>query len=388
MAGIFYGWIGVYYGGLAQMQDTWSFHAGSIQEYHLLFTHPGDYFTNIFHNPYDNGMEKFFAANDSYWNDLKGNVLIKLFSVFNIFSFGYYYVNVIFYSFISLFGAVAIYKVMDHAFPGRKLVIILSTFLLPSFLYWSSGLHKEGLIFTGISLVVYSIYFSQIERKMSWRRVLMLLFGLLILLAIRNFLLVLIFPAILAWMLAFFWPKKNLAIFAGVYLVFGILFFMARYIVPSLDFPQAVVEKQQAFLQLQGGNSNLPITQLKPTAISFIRNTPEAINLSSIRPYPSDVKHILSLAAAIEIDVLLIMFLFLFMLHRGPWRSPNNLVYFCLFFSFSVLMAIGFSVNNLGAIVRYRSIVLPLLIIPLAASLDWKRFGMLFNGEIKKINNV
>lgn len=387
MAGIFYGWIGVYYGGLAQMQDTWSFHAGSIQEYHLLFTHPGEYFTNIFHNPYDKGMEKFFGANDSYWNDLKGNVLIKLFSLFNIFSFGYYYVNVIFYSFISLFGAVAIYKVMDHAFPGRKLVILLSTFLLPSFLYWSSGLHKEGLIFTGISLVIYSIYFSQLDRRITWKRVLMLFIGLVILLAIRNFLLVIIIPALIAWTLAFFWPKKSLAIFAGVYLVFGIFFFTARYLVPSLDFPQAVVEKQQAFLKLQGGNSSLPITQLDPTAISFIRNSPEALNLSSIRPYPSDVKHILSLAAAIEIDGILILFLLFLLLHRGPWRSPNNLVYFCLFFSFSVLMAIGFSVNNLGAIVRYRSVVLPLLIIPMAASLDWKRLGRVF-GDIKNNNNV
>ena len=387
MAGIFYGWIGVYYGGLAQMQDTWSFHAGSIQEYHLLFTHPGEYFTNLFHNPYDKGMEKFFGANDSYWNDLKGNVLIKLFSLFNIFSFGYYYVNVIFYSFISLFGAVAIYKVMDHAFPGRKLVILLSTFLLPSFLYWSSGLHKEGLIFTGISLVIYSIYFSQLDRRITWKRVLMLFIGLVILLAIRNFLLVIIIPALIAWTLAFFWPKKSLAIFAGVYLVFGIFFFTARYLVPSLDFPQAVVEKQQAFLKLQGGNSSLPITQLDPTAISFIRNSPEALNLSSIRPYPSDVKHILSLAAAIEIDGILILFLLFLLLHRGPWRWPNNLVYFCLFFSFSVLMAIGFSVNNLGAIVRYRSVVLPLLIIPMAASLDWKRLGRVF-GDIKNNNNV
>lgn len=387
MAGIFYGWIGVYYGGLAQMQDTWSFHAGSIQEYHLLFTHPGEYFTNLFHNPYDKGMEKFFGANDSYWNDLKGNVLIKLFSLFNIFSFGYYYVNVIFYSFISLFGAVAIYKVMDHAFPGRKLVILLSTFLLPSFLYWSSGLHKEGLIFTGISLVIYSIYFSQLDRRITWKRVLMLFIGLVILLAIRNFLLVIIIPALIAWTLAFFWPKKSLAIFAGVYLVFGIFFFTARYLIPSLDFPQAVVEKQKAFLKLQGGNSSLPITQLDPTAISFIRNSPEALNLSSIRPYPSDVKHILSLAAAIEIDGILILFLLFLLLHRGPWRSPNNLVYFCLFFSFSVLMAIGFSVNNLGAIVRYRSVVLPLLIIPMAASLDWKRLGRVF-GDIKNNNNV
>ena len=95
MAGIFYGWIGLYYGGLAKMQDTWAFHTGSIQEYHLLYSHPGEYFTNLFMDPYKSGVSKFFDTTDSYWSDLKGNMFIKILSIFNIFSFGNYYVNVI-----------------------------------------------------------------------------------------------------------------------------------------------------------------------------------------------------------------------------------------------------------------------------------------------------
>ena len=388
MAGIFYGWIGVYYGGLAQMQDTWGFHAGSIQEYHLLFNDPHEYFVNLFHNPYGNGFTKFFSSNDSYWNDLKGNVLIKLFSIFNVLSFGYYYVNVIFFSFLTMFGTVAIYKVMDDVFPGRKMVIVLATFLVPSFLYWTSGLHKEGLIFTGISLIIYSIYFGMKEKRFGIRRYFMLLVGLLLLLVLRNFLLVIIVPAILSWVLANRWPNYNLAIFCSVYFIFAVLFFTVRYIYPSLDFPQAVVEKQQDFIKLKGSNSSIPIQQLEPNAISFIKNTPQAINLSAIRPYPSDVKHILSLAAAIEVNALLLLFVLSLLVHRGKLKAPNNLVYFCLFFSFTVLLAIGFSVNNLGAIVRYRSIIMPLLVIPMAASLDWQRIMLLFSNGIKKNNNI
>ena len=66
------------------MQDTWGYQASSIQEYHLLFEHPHDYFTNLFMDPYEEGVSKFFDSNDSYWNDLKGNVFIKILSVFNI----------------------------------------------------------------------------------------------------------------------------------------------------------------------------------------------------------------------------------------------------------------------------------------------------------------
>jgi hypothetical protein len=386
MAGIFYGWIGLYYGGLAQMWDTWSFHTLSIQEYHLLFNNPHEYFTNLFKDSYEDGVSKFFETTDSYWSDLKGNVFIKILSVFNILSRGNYFINVIFYSFFTLFGPVVIYRVMTDAFPGKKLAVLFATFLVPSFLYWTSGIHKEGLIFTGISLIVYAIYFGNKEKKFGFRKIIFLITGLLLILTLRNFIIVLIIPAMVAWLLSNRWPKYGLAIFSSLYLLFGILFFTARYINPRFDFPQAVVNKQQEFINLSG-NSSIPISQLKPDAISFLKNTPQAITLSAIRPYPSDVKHILSLAAAIEINALLLMFV-LFLIWRKKVPGSKNLIYFCIFFSISILLAIGFSVNNLGAIVRYRSIILPLLIIPMAGSIDWRRIAKFFTNGIKNKNNI
>ncbi|MEI9808288.1 MAG: hypothetical protein WDO16_10670 [Bacteroidota bacterium] len=90
MAGIFYGWMGIYYGNLAQMVDTWAYHHFGMEEYQLLWTNPHVYFTNLFTDPYSNGVENFFGSTDSYWNDLKGNIFVKLLSVFDIFSFGHY----------------------------------------------------------------------------------------------------------------------------------------------------------------------------------------------------------------------------------------------------------------------------------------------------------
>jgi hypothetical protein len=386
MAGIFYGWIGLYYGNLAQMVDTWAFHYSGVQEYHLLYNNPHEYFTNLFRDPYQSGVSKFFDSDDSYWNDLKGNVVIKILSVFNILSFGHYYVNVIFYSFITLFGPIAIYRVMADVFPARKIPILMATFLVPSFLYWTSGIHKEGLIFTGISLVIYSVYFGIKEKKFGIKRIICLLTGLLLILVLRNFIIVIIIPAILAWLLASRWPKYGLAIFSAMYVLFGILFFTVRYIYPSFDFPQAVVNKQQAFIKLQGGTSSIPIKELQPDAISFLKNTPQAINLSTLRPYPSDVHHILSLAAAMEIDSLLLIFM-LFLFWRTNGLKFRNLIYFCIFFSFSLLLAIGFSVNNLGAIVRYRSVMMPLLVVPMVAQINWKKIESLFSGN-NQLKNV
>ena len=51
-------------------------------------------------------------------------------------------------------------------------------------------------------------------------------------------------------------------------------------------------------------------------------------------------------------------------------------------------MMIGYSVNVLGAIVRYRSIVIPFLIVPLMARIDWDKVGTITLGNMINKNNV
>ncbi len=120
MAGIFYGWIGVYYGELAQMIDTWAYHYESLKEYDLLINSPSEFFSSLFHSPYQSGYGRFLASENSWWNDLKGNSLLKVLAFFNVLSFGNYYINLIFYSFLTLFGPIAIYRIMKEVFPNKK----------------------------------------------------------------------------------------------------------------------------------------------------------------------------------------------------------------------------------------------------------------------------
>ena len=377
IAGIFYGWVGIYYSQLAQMSDTWNYHYAAMEEYAILKTDPFEWSVNILRNDYPGGFSNFFGSENSWWNDLKSNVFIKLVSLFDLFSGGSYYVNVIFYSFIVFFGPLALYRVFYNLVPGRRVPVIIGVFLIPSFLYWPSGLHKEGLIFLGICLIIHAIYFANREGRYRVVHYLQLAGGLLLLLLLRNFVLALILPALLAWLLANRFPRYGIAIFCGVYLLAILLFFLSPVLTPALDLPAAVIEKQRAFLQLSG-HSSIPVKSLQPTPGSFLLLLPQAVKLSLLRPYPSDIMHLLSMAAAIEIDVLLLMvLLFLFIRAPAPIRSRNCLL-FCLFFSASLLVSIGFSVNNLGAIVRYRSIVLPLLMTPMIAQTNWQKiFGYL-----------
>lgn len=386
LAGIFYGWVGNYYGQYAYMYDTWGYHYLSIDEYKLLFHNPSEYFSNIFHSGYENKYGGFFSSDYSWWNDLKSNMFIKFLSLVNVFSFGNYYVNVIFYSFITFAGPVAIYRVFTDVFPGKKVHVLLATFLIPSFAYWTSGIHKDGLVFMAISLITYHVYFSLKERRFRFYRIWPLLISFIIILSFRNFLLVILVPALFAWILSTRSPKRNAIIFISTYLISGLLFFSLRYIFPGLDFPQAVVDKQNAFKTLQG-NSGIDLPELKPTIGSFLMNAPHALGSTTLRPHPGDVKHILSMAAASETAFLLLLF-FLFLFWRTNGVKSPSFIWFCIFFSFSFLLSIGFTVNFLGAIVRYRSIVLPFLLVPVISLINWDRiYSILFN-NIKNNSNI
>ncbi|HZH94521.1 MAG TPA: hypothetical protein VEY06_01500, partial [Flavisolibacter sp.] len=180
LAGIFYGWIGVYYGELAQMVDTWGYHYESLKEYQLLLDDPSDFFSSLFKTTYDTGYSGFLTSGNSWWTDLKSNSLLKVLALFNLFSFGNYYVNLVFFSFITLFGPIAIYRVMKDIFPTKKMVVLAATFLVPSFLYWTSGIHKDGIIFLGFAMIIYHFYFLIKENKLQWHRLLMIILGALL----------------------------------------------------------------------------------------------------------------------------------------------------------------------------------------------------------------
>lgn len=385
IAGIFYGWMGVYYAGTAQMVDTWHYHEQASIEYGLLWTNPGEYFSNLFVSGYPNGYGGFFDSSNSYWNDLKSNVFIKFISVLHIFSFENYYINLIFYSFLSFFGPIAFFRVVKDHFPDKKNLLIIGIFLAPSFLYWCSGLHKEGFLFLAISLILYHTYQQLHAVKLKTAHVLGIVLGFLMLFLLRNFLIVVIVPALFAWVLAAKFPRKSLQLFIAVYCIFILLFFTLRYVNEKLDLPAIVVAKQQAFLKLRG-NASIAISELEPTALSFLVNTPQAISLSALRPFPSDTHHLPSLFAAVETMLLLtILLVSVFFRQKRP-RSPDPVLLFILFFALSLLLVIGFSVNNLGAIVRYRSIIIPFLLAPAMAVINWSQIFSLFSNG-KKLQN-
>jgi hypothetical protein len=251
-------------------------------------------------------------------------------------------------------------------FPNKKFTLVISCFLIPSFLFWCSGIHKDGLLFLAIAFIMYHMQKLMQSTPFEWKRVLYISVWLLLIWPMRNYVTVALLPALLAWLLTKKFKKKAWLAFILVYTFFGCLFFTSRYIHPKINLPLSFSIRQNEFLQLKG-NSYLPTTHLLPGLKSFIHNLPEALNHSILRPYPTEIKNLQYLAAAIEVLLFILLIGFYFIRGRNVFKQP--VVLFAFFFSLSLFLIIGYIIPFIGAIVRYRSILLPLIISPLLASI-------------------
>ena len=107
-------------------------------------------------------------------------------------------------------------------------------------------------------------------------------------------------------------------------------------------------------------------------------NAPSALNHALARPYLHEINSVTYFLSAIEITALWIIVIIWFFRHYGnPYKKP--VILFLLMLSMIVLLLTGYIVPQMGALVRYRSLYLPLMIIPLMCTTNWKK-------HIKNIN--
>jgi hypothetical protein len=348
--------------------DTWNYYHTSLTETDWLLHHPVAFIKDLFQYSY-NTSGNLFDNKASYWNDLKSNSFIKLIAIINVFTGKSYYVNIIFFNFLYLFGPVALYRLITQGYPQQKLLLIFPVFLLPSFLFWCSGIHKDGLIFSAMMLAVYSLFKQLQRRKILVVHCLLILFYFTALFALRNFVILLLIPALAAYGLSDIFPSKKGWIFGGIYFFCLVLFFITKYIYPALDFPQYVVEKQAEFNALTG-NSKVELPKLIPSLRGFLTFFPYAIDMAFLQPHWNDIKSFNYFAAAAENAILLLLIIEA-VISIFRYKKISSFILFLLFLSTSLLLLCGYTVTFAGAVVRYKSIATPLLATAACAMLPF-----------------
>ncbi len=297
-----YAW---FYSHLPFVQDdTWKFFELSKNETHWLLHDPVGFIKDLFNYGYTKSGN-LFSGENSYWNDLKTAIVIKLLAVFNVFTSKNYYADLIFFNFLFFFGPIAFFRAMMSYYAHKKWLLVCSVFLLPSFLFWCSGIHKDGLIFSSMAIIIYLFNKQLQQKKIILKHCLVILACSVLLFSLRNFLLFFLIPALFAWFIASGAPSKKWLVFTSVYAATIILFFALPHLSLSLNFPQYIINKQSEFKEIPG-NSTIIVPQLVPTVASFIHFLPTAIDIAFFRPHLNEAKSLSYLFAALE-DLFLIV---------------------------------------------------------------------------------
>lgn len=369
LAGFAYGFVYAHY---FEASDSWMLYNESLNEYHNLLHNPAAFFSTDMQ--FNSAGDLFSNADGATWKNTDDNLFIKLLGILNVLSGGNYYVTAVLFNFFPTLGLYYLYLTAQKQLSLNKLFLFLLIFFLPSCLFWNSGIHKDGLIVFFMGAFIYSVH-RCIYNKLVVVPVFTALICFVFIFLFRNVTALLLLPGIAAW----WWAaqrsiKKTYLPYIIIYGIAIILFFLTSLLPQKFNLPFQLALKQHDFLSLKGG-SLLPLTPLEPTVASYCKVLPEALDHVFLRPYPGEITGIFQLMSFGETLLVLLIIIVTSWKFRPAIGSiilrPFSL--FVLALALSGLLLTGYIIPFTGAIVRYKSFYIVLLLIPFVSAINSSR---------------
>jgi hypothetical protein len=279
-------------------------------------------------------------------------------------------------AFLSFVGLIWLFKSFESLFRGRLYLLFAACFLLPSVVFWGSGLLKEGPALFGLGLLFY-LFSKIINRNFKWYHLVVLIPTLGFLFYLKQYVLFAFIPAALFLLVVRFTGEKFVIYkFFMSQIICFVIAQNAHYFFVGGDFLYVLGKKRVDFentAQMHSARSLVTIPE-NNTAIEFFLHAPQAFALTYLRPYFWECKSWMYLVFALEnlVYVILILFLVLFF-RRIPKSEHPILIYAALSYSLVMASIIGNCVPVLGSVVRYRILSLPLLIIVCCYFIDFSK---------------
>ncbi len=206
-----------------------------------------------FDENYYNKMNHWYRHYDfGTYND--NHTIIRFNALVMLFSFGVFHVHTIFICFICLLGLTALYKTFSAYFPNKEKLLFAIMFLVPSVLFWSSGVLKEGLLLCALGFLFYGFFNIFIRKKHILLNVVCLVASTFFILINKNYLLLAVVPALICFYCVHkFNIKRPVLFYTGIYVVafFAGLFFSNLFLEDNLL--ETFSLKQRDFINVSKG---------------------------------------------------------------------------------------------------------------------------------------
>lgn len=363
--------------------DTFRFFDDAKVMHQALFEEPSTYFKMLLgYDTDDPALQKYIVRmfnwdkeyNYFLYNDSK--TMLRFNAICMLFSFGNYHVHTIFMSMFSFVGGLYLFKAFYPFLKDKKHLLLIAIFCIPSVIFYSSGVLKEGVLMAGLGLFFYGILNLKTSFKKPKYWILMLI-GTLILLIMKIYVIMCLAPALFYYMSSpWVIPKRPIIWFISFHiLAFAGLYFIS-VIWPEKDIFYMLYKKKDDFsnvaMQYEAG-SFIKTPDLLPTPVSFILYIPFAIYTVIMRPYLWEEGSALVKIAGLENLFLFICMLVPFLTFKKRSMEEKRLTNFLIIFIFYLYILIGFTTPVLGALARYKVPALPFILIVCLLCIDTSR---------------
>ena len=297
-----------------------------------------------------------------FWFDSSNYFVVRVNAFIRLFSFGIYNVHAVIFAFLSFIGTYNIYLFFVKKVRNVNLLQFI-LFGLPSIVFWTSGVHKEALVIFALGMILYNVNFV-LKNEHTKRHLLFTFIGLFILGYIRIYLLAFLFPLIAAIFLYTKFDRKQstISVFFATGIISVLVVGLIIFLFPNISFIHEFFVRRTYFLN-SPGNYTFNVASIPHNFGSLFILLWEAISNPFIRPLPAECNSVLPFLASFETIIIFALILILLFSVKIKSLLSNPYALFCILYSLSTLFLIGLIVNNSGAIVRYRSIAIPFLLI-------------------------
>ncbi len=376
--------------------DTLCFFFWSRAISQTLFKQPTDWINYVFFDEYKSFIEIYSSSwakeasgglFDCFWIFKYGGsdpLFMKITSLITLFGFNFYLPTAFLFASLSFYCNWKLYLVFLDLFPNNKKIFAQVILFVPSVFFWGSGILKDSITFSALSLLTYSIYFGFIKGKKIYKFLIISIALSYVITLIKGYIILSFIPAGLYWVFSSYKDKianKTIrTIFTPLFLGIGVLFSglivnnlsssAGRFSIDNLEKTTKDYQSWHTVASEGGSGYSLGGVTEDFSVGALLTKFPMAVNVTLFRPYLWEVNNIVMLFAAFESFIILYFTLSTF-LKIGILRTikiigSNSVITFCLFFSIVFAFAVGFTSYNFGALVRYKIPCIPFYLAAIA----------------------
>ncbi len=273
------------------------------------------------------------------------------------------------------------YKMFISEFPALQKELAFAILFIPSVFFWGSGLLKDTLTFSAVSLFASSFYhLVKLKRKYAINLFFLFISGW-VLMKIKPYILFAMLPGTLIWFASYRLEKvENKLIRSAIAptlitlaLLLGFLFLkllgdsFKDYSVDNIL--QKAMITQQDLKQDYYHGSSFDIGDFDPTLSGVAKKAPAAIIAALFRPFLWESYNPGMIVSGIENLVILIFTIYLLIRLKVYYFAKlvlkNHLLFFSISFSLFFAFAVGLSTSNFGSLVRYKIPAIPFFVASL-----------------------